>query len=138
MTKFETIQRQYALLGISSSPHQSNQKLSFNKKVTFGFLLFGYTFSSQFVYIFLVSNGFIEHLQCICSILAGFLVFTCFLSVVFRKTTIFEIIDNIKTIIDTSESPILNSVYFDWIYKKLKLINILRRREIPKIKGILH
>lgn len=90
----------FAIIGISS-PTQSNQKYAF-MKVLFGFLFFGCTFVSYFIYIFYVASGFMEYVACIGVTSGTFIIFVCFASVVFRKTTIFECIDSIEKLIDTS------------------------------------
>lgn len=102
MKMFDTIQNRYEVLGISPS-NQWTQKLSFNGRVQFGFTLFGYVFASQFVYTFLVANGFMEYMECTSSILAGFVMFMCFVAIVLRRTLLFETIGNAEKILDTSK-----------------------------------
>lgn len=115
---FQTIQRQYEILGISST-NQSNQKYSAEKRVFHGFLLFGCLLASQFVYIFHVASGFMEYVNCTCSIFATSIMFVCFAAIVCRKTTFFESIDNIEKFIKTSEST-LNGFIYNFLDEKIK------------------
>lgn len=98
----------YATLGICPS-NQPTQTYPFSLllRVIFGFLLFGYLIVSQCVYTFYVANGFIEYVECICTTFSSIIVFVFFAAIVFRKTELFEIIENIESLIDTSE-PFLN------------------------------
>lgn len=99
MKIFQTVQKYYAILGISPS----NSKYPISERVFFGFLLFGCSATSQFVYIFHVANGLIEYMECVGSICGGIIIFVCFLAIVLRKTTLFKSIDSIEKLIDTSE-----------------------------------
>lgn len=102
---FQTVQRQYAILGISSS-HQSNRKYPFSERVLFGFLLFGCNIVSHAVYIFHVADGFMEYVECICVTSGSILIYIGFAAIVLGQTAIFETIDKIGKLIDTSE-PVL-------------------------------
>lgn len=95
MKIFQTLRKQLAIVGISPS----NQ--SFNERVFFGFSLFGCSVSSQFVYIY-VANSLMDSMECICSLSAGIIIFVCFVAVIFRKSTLFESVDNFEKLIDTS------------------------------------
>lgn len=102
MKIFETIQKQYAILGIISS-RLSSQKYRFNEREFLGFLLFGYQIFSQFVYVFHEASGFMEYVVSICATSGTIIMFVCFAAIVFRKSTLFESIDNVETLIDKSE-----------------------------------
>lgn len=100
---FQIIQRQYAILGISST-NQSAQKLPFNRRVLIGLLFFGCIFTLQFVYIFQVASDFMEYTECICATSGNILIFVCFMAIVLGNTTLFECIDNLEQLIDTSKA----------------------------------
>lgn len=102
MKVFQTIQKQYAILGINSS-NQFTLQLPISKRVFFGFSSFFYGIGSQFVYIYFVANGFMEYMDCICSISAAVIMCVCMAAVVFRKAILFECIDDIEKLINTSE-----------------------------------
>lgn len=102
MKLFQTVQKHYAALGISPS-NRLAPKNPISGGVFFGFLLFGCSAVSQFVYIFRVANGLIEYMECAGSISGGIIIFVCFLPVVLRKATLFKSIDSMEKLIDTSE-----------------------------------
>lgn len=102
MKIFEIVQKQYAVLGISSS-QQSTETYPISKKVFLGLLLFGYTTVSEFVYTFYMSRDFMEYVECICSLSGNIIIFICFAAVVIRERAIFEMIGNIEKFIDTSK-----------------------------------
>lgn len=102
MKIFRNVQKRYKTLGIIPS-NQSAQKCSFNTRIIVGFCLFAYLIVAQFVYILQVATGFMQYMGCICSASAGTIVFVCFAAVVLRKTTLFECIDQIEKLINTSE-----------------------------------
>lgn len=103
MIIFRTVRNKYAMVGISSS-NQWTQKYSFNKRVCFGFLLFGCVAVSQLVYVFYVANGLMEYMECISTGSGTIIMFVCFAAIVFRKTKLFESIDEFEKLIDTSDS----------------------------------
>lgn len=103
MKIFEIVQRNYATLGISSS-HQSTQKYPFNKRELFGFILFACTTVLQYVGTFHDSSNFMEFMVSVCATSGGTLIFVFFLAIVFRKTTLFQSIEHIEKVIDSSES----------------------------------
>lgn len=103
MKVFQTLRRQYAILGISS-PNPSPQQCPFNERVFFGVFLFGCFIGSQFMYIAYVASSFMDDMQCICSLSGTIIIFVCFLAIVFRKTTLFESIENIEKLIETSKT----------------------------------
>lgn len=102
MKIFQIIQRHYVALGVSSANH-STQKYRFNERVHFGFLSFACVILSQLVYICDGASGFMEYVICICSTSGTALIFISFATIVCRKTTLFECIDNIEKTIDASE-----------------------------------
>lgn len=100
---FLTVRMQYTLLGISNAPTQTKRFDSSKKKLVFGFLLFGCNIAAQFVTIFHVASEFMEYVNCI-SVSSGLvIIFVCFAATVFRKTLLFNSIDSIEKIIDSSE-----------------------------------
>lgn len=103
MKIFKIIQRHYAILGIFPSSNQSPKTWSFNKRVLIGFSLFGCLIISKFLYIFRGDTGFIEYMDGICTTLLSILSFLCFAIIVFRRATLFEGIDNIEKLIETSK-----------------------------------
>lgn len=100
----KTVQRHYATLGISSSSSQSTSKYLFNERLLFSFLLFGYLIVSQIVYIYYLASGFMEYMECFSSMLASFIIFICLMAIAYRTTKLFESIQNMEKIIETSES----------------------------------
>lgn len=96
-------QKHYAILGINSS-NESTEKLTFNNRILFGFFLFGFTAACQFMFILFVANGFMEYMDCVCSLSATVLIFVCFAANVFRKATLFECIHNIEKLINASKT----------------------------------
>lgn len=103
MKIFRMVQKQYAIVGITS-PNQSTENSSFNTRIISGFLLFGYLIHAQFMYIFRVANSFLEFIDGICSTFSTFMIIVCFVAIVFRRTTLFECIDNVQEFIDASKS----------------------------------
>lgn len=110
MEIFQTAQTHFAVLGIRPS-NQTTRKYSDNRKILFGFLLFVCNAVSQFVYIVHVANGFMEFMDCICATSGSTIVFVGFTTIVFKRTLLFENIDNLQKLIDTSK-PFLS--YYSW------------------------
>lgn len=107
MKVFKVVQRQYAMLGISSS-NQWNQNNLFNERVLFICLIYVYAVGLYTVYIIRVASGFMEYVDCICATSATIMVFISFAAIVFRRNKLFRSIANIEKLIDTSESiPII-------------------------------
>lgn len=108
MKIFRTVQRQYAILGITS--HELTSFESFNQisLVAVGISLFGWIIFSQFMYIFYVATDFIEYMECSCSISAGIIVFICFAAIVLKRSLLFETIDNLEKLIQISENHFSN------------------------------
>lgn len=103
MKIFRTVQKRYGIVGISSS-NQLPKKYPFVNRILTGFLLFGCSFVSQFMFILDTASGFMEYMECISSLAAGIIIFVCFAAVVVRKTTLFESIANIENLIESSKS----------------------------------
>lgn len=103
MKTFQRVRRQYAILGIESSSNQSIQKLSFNGRVFFGFSLFPYVYISQVVYICHEASGLMEYMGCISSMSGTIIIFICYATIVFQKTTLFQSIDSIEKHLDMSK-----------------------------------
>lgn len=118
MKIFQTVRKKYAMAGISAS-QQWTQKYAFNNKELFGFLIFGFVIVSQLVYIFFVANDLMEYMECASTGSGTIIMFACFAGIVFRRTALFETIDNIEKLIDTSKTN-LNSKIFDFIEEKKK------------------
>ena len=132
MKIFQIIQKQYAILGISS-PNQSAQKNPSNERTTLGFLIFAWNIVSQFVYIFYVASGFMEYVDCISSTCAGIITFVCFAAIVFRKTTLFKNIENMEQLIDKSESFLNRYSWFEWNSIHMKICFRMQISEITEI-----
>lgn len=104
MKFFQTVRKQFAVVGISSTSDQSTQKYPYNEKVLLTFLTYGCTLVSQTVYIFCVASGFMEYMECVSALFAGTIIFVCFAAIVFKKRTLFESIDDIEKLIDSSKA----------------------------------
>lgn len=120
---FQRVREQYAIIGISPS-NQSNQKFPFSKRVFLGFLSFSCTTVSQFVYILYVANDFMECMECVCSLSGTIILFVCFAAIVFRKAKLFDSIDNIEKLIDSSKSAF-----------KLIIVDFINGRFIHSFQG---
>lgn len=106
MNIFEVVQRYYATLGITSSNQLTN-----NGKIFAGFLVFGWCIALHAMYMFRVANDFIEYVECSCSLSANIIIFVSFLAVIFRRTSLFQIINNIRKLIDTSKDTLSNQYF---------------------------
>lgn len=111
---FRVIQRHFTILGIHPT-NQSNQKNPTNKRIVVGFLLFACFIPSQYVYFFYVASDFMEYMECFCSMSASMIIFINLLAIVFKKTLLFENIEKIEKLIETSE-----------LFHKLILFTILK------------
>lgn len=101
MKVLKTSQEYFAFLGISSE--KSRQKLFFNYKILMGFILLGYSLVAHFVYSIYVVKSFDKCIECICGIFATVVITTCFATMVFGMRILFESIDSIENLIETSE-----------------------------------
>lgn len=113
---FRTVREHYAIVGISPTTLNPSQRFPFNNKVLLGFSSFVCTTVSQFVYILHVARSFMEYMECVCSLSGTIIIFDCFMAIVFRKTTLFETIDDIEELIDFSKS--LRSCHFSQQIKR--------------------
>lgn len=111
MKILQIVQKYFTIVGISPSNQSMTNDESIKKKIFVGLLLFGYPTISQAVYIIDGASGFIEYMECVCVVAASTIVSVCFSVIVFRTTMIFESIQSIETLIDTSES-IFNKLIF--------------------------
>lgn len=102
MKIFKIIQKQYAILGISSL-QQSTQKYQTDRRAIVGFLLFGCNVVSHFVYIFHEANGFMEYMEGVCATSATIMISVSFATMFFKRTLLFKSIDNIEKLIETSK-----------------------------------
>lgn len=103
MKIFQRVIKQYAVWGFSAS-NQSNYFESINERIFGGFFLFGCLIFSHFMYIFHVATDFMEYMEGICTTCATTIVCVCSVSIVARKSALFEVIDNMGKLIDTSKT----------------------------------
>lgn len=133
MNIFQRIKERYAILGIRQSS-QSSQKYQLNRRILFGFLVFGCNILSQILFIFRVANGFIEYVDCICATSATMIIFVCFATNVFNRVLLFEVINNIENLIDSSKTNSnFNGISFKKSTKNQKCIlgcKFLKSKEI--------
>lgn len=102
MKIFRTVQKYYAIVGIRSTDKSTESNSIFNKRVAFGSLVSGYNIVSQFLYIIYVADDFLEYIECVCATFASIIIFVNFAAIALRKNTLFEIIDKVESLIDTS------------------------------------
>lgn len=121
MIIFEIVQRYYGALGICPS-HQSTSKFPFNERVFAGFLIFGSCIVLHAMYIVHVANDFIEYVECSCSLSATIIIFVCFLAAVFKRTELFESINNTKELIESSKNGF--QIRFSCVYDFLRFENL--------------
>lgn len=103
MKIFQFLQTQYAILGVGAPAQQSTKSSLFYKRVVCSVLLC-VTIVSQFLYIFYVAAGFMENMECICSTSASFILLVWFVAIVHKNHALFDIIDTIEKLIDTSKT----------------------------------
>lgn len=103
MKIFQTVRRQYAILGIIRTSNQSIQKYPFTKTVFFGLSSVGCLIISQFMYIFYEANGFMDYINAICATSVTIIIFVCIAAIAFKRTVLFEHYDKIETLLDTSK-----------------------------------
>lgn len=117
MKIFQTVQRHYAILGISSS-NQLNELC----KIVLFFFTFGCSIVLQFLYIFRVANGFMDYVEGICMTSSSIITFVSFSAIVFKKPVLFECIDNIERLINKSKSPYFQIVVIELFHSKTEII----------------
>lgn len=105
MKILQTIQKYYAILGVSQSSHQLSEKCPclFSERVLILFLLLECCIAAHFMYMFRVANEFMEYVESICATSGNIIIFVCFATIVFKTTTVFQSIEIIEKLIDTSE-----------------------------------
>lgn len=101
MKVLQKSQNYFAILGFSSE--QSKQNHCLNYKIVLGWISIGCEFVASAVYLINMANSFDEYIQSICLTVAIIVVVTSFASMVFGMSTLFESIDNIESLIETSE-----------------------------------
>lgn len=102
MKIFKAIQRRYATLGFSPS-NQTTERWPVNKRILAALLLLAYLILAQLVHLFSFASGFMEYVVSITLTSASFITFVSFAAIVYRKTTLFDCIENIEKTIETSE-----------------------------------
>lgn len=103
MKVFSIIRRRLAAVGIASS-NRSNRKYPINGRIILGFLILGFIFSSQFVYTLYVANGLMEYVEVVGATSASALVFVAFTDIVFKQRLLFESIDGLEKLIESSKA----------------------------------
>lgn len=98
MKILEIVQKHYATMGIMSS-----EKYPLNKRILAVFSIFGCGVVSLGVEFFHVSNHLMESIICLCLMFGVIITFNCFAAIVFKRSLLFENINKIETLIDTSE-----------------------------------
>lgn len=110
MKILQTIQMKYAMVGMAPS-NQSDQNVPLSNRVLQGFSLIGCSIVLQVVYSFRVANGFMEYMECACSVSAGIIMFVSLAAIAFQRSTLAANHVTVQTYIDTSEmSPNLISL----------------------------
>lgn len=121
MEIFKIVRKHYVILGIRSTRLSTqNYRFSDNIRLFFGLLLYGCSFVSQYVYIFYVASGFMEHMVCICTTAGNVITFVCFVAIAFRMNLLFKAIDNMNVLVNSSKKS-SNPSFFDWQMRVLKL-----------------
>lgn len=103
MKVFSIIRRRLAAVGIASS-NRSNRKYPINGRIILGFLILGFIFSSQFVYTLYVANGLMEYVEVVGATSASALVFVSFTDIVSKQRLLFESIDGLEKLIESSKA----------------------------------
>lgn len=101
MKIFQTIQKKYAIVGIRSS-NQSTQKCPFDKKSLLIFMMI-VSLISQFMFILVVASSFMEYSECISVLSGAILISIGSITMIFKTTALFECIDKMEKLIDTSK-----------------------------------
>lgn len=103
MKIFTIIQSQLAVLGITSSNQSAHYQYPMNRRVLFGFSLYGCCLVSLFGYLFHVANDFMEYVNSICTTSGISIMLFCFVAIVYKRTTLFDSIDSLEKLIETSK-----------------------------------
>lgn len=119
MKIFQFLQKQLAIAGICNAT-SNESTINLARMTIVGGVLF-YCVISLFVYIIHVASGFMEYVECICVASGSIILFVWFAAIVYQKTALFECIDKIQKLIDTSESHLLNYSLCDFRHLKLQI-----------------
>lgn len=103
MKVFRKIQANLEILGINKNQAMQMQNHPYNGKILMDLLILSYSIASHFLYILYDAKSFDEYIECICAISASILITTCFAAMVFKMTTLFELIERKEDLIATSE-----------------------------------
>lgn len=97
MKVLEIVQTHLSILGISSTEYP------FNRRILFGFLLFGSCMVLHFTYIFCDATGFMDYVVSICLTLASAVIFATFATIHSKRVLLFDSIEKIEQFVDTSK-----------------------------------
>lgn len=112
MKILQVVKKHYEILGVRSS-NLIVRKYRFNERIFLGFLLFGCVIISEFRYTFYVASGFMQCMEGIGVSTGCLIILVGFTAIVFRKTTLFENIDKLEKLINTSEI-FSNHIFYRW------------------------
>lgn len=98
---FQTIQRQFAILGINSD--LIDKPYPFNRRIFIGFLILYSAFSSYLIFIIYEADTFYECAQSIYFSSVVILVAFCLMILLFRVHKLFKLITSVQNVIETSE-----------------------------------
>lgn len=144
MKILQNSQKYFATLGIGSE--QIKRQSLLNGKILIGFILLGYSLTGNSIYLIFEATSFDEYIECICSIVGIVVISTCFVTMVFGLTTLLDCIDDIESLIGTSEykfilrkHPITNqATFFEGLqYPASKALFGKTNRLVEKISKII-
>lgn len=101
MKLFQTIQRKFAILGIS--PDQSIQNCPFNQEIILVYIIYGSACIMSNVYLFHEAQNFEEYTNNIYITTAATMLLFFFTIIINKMANLFEFIDNVEKLIDSSE-----------------------------------
>lgn len=101
MKIFQTAERKLASLGIT--PNQSLKNHPFNRQISMGSFIFAVSISSQFAFLFRFANTFMDYTASAYLIATTISIIVCFVSVVFERQKLFDIIEGFKQIVNMSK-----------------------------------
>lgn len=128
MKIFQIIQLHFTSLGIIRSDQHTC-----NKKILVGFIIFWFAVGLQLEYLLFEANGFMELMECISSLSGSAIIFVCFAAIVFSRDAVFDSIDQIEEIIDSSKTGFYHTKLF---YTSIDTLNF--RKKTSEIKKILY
>lgn len=117
MKIFQTIQKNFAMLGISAN--QTRERSSINFKNSIAFVLILLNFCSQFINLIFLADNFEEYTICIYAFFTVMMFEMEFGIHVWKMTKLFKFIENFQRLIESSE---LNRNY-PIMFQLLLLIN---------------